>query len=231
MVLEKEVREEMMRQLGLFDEGKYVQAEPLVMAAMIGESQDIFPEILRLHVRPDATIADVTWGLGVFWRRVEVDKYRVLKSDLVPRHGASLAADMGRLPYPSGSVDVIVIDPPFQPRGGRSSRYDYHEKYGTNVGGLKTQADVEGLYFQAIHEAKRVLKGGGKAVVKCQDAVESRRQWWTHISVYTAARAIGMEALDLFVLVRTGGSANSYPERRQAHARKNLSYFWVFQKI
>jgi hypothetical protein len=34
-----------------------------------GGNEDLFPQILHLHVPDGATVADVTFGQGVFWKK------------------------------------------------------------------------------------------------------------------------------------------------------------------
>jgi hypothetical protein len=70
----------------------------LVFSGCQGTNDELFPRILALYVEPGATVADVTYGKGVFWRQVPEGAYRLLASDL------SMGTDCRRLPYESGSV-------------------------------------------------------------------------------------------------------------------------------
>lgn len=47
---------------------------PIVTAA-IGNNGQIFPNILELYSNELDMIADVTYGMGRFWRNVDVEKY------------------------------------------------------------------------------------------------------------------------------------------------------------
>ena len=47
----------------------------IVVSAHIGGNAELFPKILKLHVPKGAKIADITWGLGVFWKKVPSDWY------------------------------------------------------------------------------------------------------------------------------------------------------------
>ena len=54
----------------------------LVVSAHQSGNADVFPKILTLHVPVGSVIADVTWGKGVFWQKVDRSKYTVHATDL-----------------------------------------------------------------------------------------------------------------------------------------------------
>ena len=43
----------------------------LVRSAYPGTNDEVFPRVLRLHVEPGARVTEVTFGRGVFWKRVD----------------------------------------------------------------------------------------------------------------------------------------------------------------
>ena len=45
----------------------------LVFSAYVDNNADVFPHILNLYVPAGSTVADVTFGKGVFWRNVPTD--------------------------------------------------------------------------------------------------------------------------------------------------------------
>ena len=96
------------------------------------------------------------------------------------------------------------------------SRKKYHEA-------------VLDLYFTAAREAWRVLRKGGIYIVKCQDEVCANRQRLTHVELINELASYGFIVEDLFVVVRKGKPGVSRL-LKQAHARKNHSYFLVFLK-
>ncbi len=59
-----------------------VATSRVTLTAHVAGNADVFPEILALHVADGATIADVTYGKGVFWRNVDASRYRLLATDL-----------------------------------------------------------------------------------------------------------------------------------------------------
>lgn len=79
----------------------------LVVSAYVATNDEVFPQILELHVPEGAQIADVTYGKGVFWKKVPEGKYDLVASDI------ATGVDCRDLPYESESMDCIVLDPPY----------------------------------------------------------------------------------------------------------------------
>ena len=67
-------------------------------------------------------------------------------------------------------------------------------------------------------------------IVKCQDEVSANRQRLTHVEIINFYESIGFYTKDLFIVVRPNRPGVSRL-KKQAHARKNHSYFVVFVKI
>jgi ubiquinone/menaquinone biosynthesis C-methylase UbiE len=59
-----------------------VATNDLVFSGHVGTNDEVFPQVLRLYVPEGSTVADVTYGKGVFWKNVRPDTYRVWRSDL-----------------------------------------------------------------------------------------------------------------------------------------------------
>jgi hypothetical protein len=89
---------------------------------------------------------------------------------------------------------------------------------------------VLALYVKGGLEAWRVLHENGVFIVKCQDEVSANKQRLTHVEIITAYESIGFYCKDLFILVRSNKPGVS-SLKEQKHARKNHSYFLVFQKV
>jgi len=197
-----------------------------IFTAKVGINADLFPDVLKLYAKPGDRIADVTYGKGTFWKKVDTSLYTCLFTDLVT-HGI----DMRRLPYPDKHLDMIIIDPPYAFQGGRNTALP-GLAITTTYRGIETalagHKAILLLYFGGLKEAYRTLKSSGFAVVKCQDEIEGGKQKWSHIEIYLAAKHLGFIAEDLFVMVQQGKPTMRH--KHQLHARKNHSYFWVFRK-
>lgn len=205
-----------------------VATNDLVFSAHVGTDDEVFPHVLSLYVPVGGIVADVTFGKGVFWRRVPKGSYRVRASDLAD------GTDCRTLPHESGSVDCVVFDPPYMhtPGGTAHAEHQNYEQYYRNNEASSTKKYHEAvldLYFSAAREAWRVLKSGGFYIVKCQDEVCANRQRLTHLEIINELATYGFVVEDIFVVVRNGKPGVSRI-LRQAHARKNHSYFVVFFK-
>jgi hypothetical protein len=200
----------------------------LVFSSYAGTNDEVFPYVLSLYVELGSTVADVTYGQGVFWRKVPEDAYKLLASDL------SGGVDCRELPYDSGSIDCVVFDPPYMhtPGGTAHVNHQNYEGYYKNNQAnseKKYHEAVLDLYFTAAKEAWRVLREGGIYIVKCQDEVCANQQRLTHVELINELQQYGFVTEDLFVVVRRGKPGVSRL-LAQAHARKNHSYFIVFLK-
>ncbi|MFC1799300.1 DNA methyltransferase [Candidatus Eisenbacteria bacterium] len=200
----------------------------LVFSAYTGTNDEVFPLVLSLYVEPGSKVADVTYGKGVFWRKISRDSYELLATDL------STGVDCCDLPYEDKSIDCVVFDPPYMhtPGGTAHVNHQNYESYYRNnraSSPKKYHEAVLDLYFSAAKEAWRVLRNGGVYIVKCQDEVCANRQRLTHVEIINELAKDGFVAEDLFVVVRTGRPGVSRI-LRQAHARKRHSYFLVFIK-
>jgi tRNA G10 N-methylase Trm11 len=208
----------------------------VVTSACIGSNEDLFPKILALHVPSGAEVADVTYGRGVFWKNVDLSQYRLHATDL------QTGVDCRNLPYADGSLDCVVLDPPYMEGlyrrcethlAGSGTHKAFREHYSNGertAAGPKYHQAVLDVYAKAGREAHRVLRGNGVLIVKCQDEVSANRQHLTHVEIINQYESLGFYTKDLFVIVRPNRPGVSRL-KKQAHARKNHSYFLVFVKI
>lgn len=226
-----------------------VATADVVVSARVGDNAELFAQILGLHVPPGSTVADVTFGLGVFWRRVPPGRYQLRASDLALKPGISAplgatlrsGVDCRELPYAEGSLDCVVLDPPYMEgmyrrsvdhMAGSGTHAAFRRAYAAEAateGGPKWHDAVIDLYARASREAARVLRPGGCLIMKCQDEVSANKQRLTHVELITGAESLGLYCKDLFVLVRPNSPGVSRL-KAQVHARKNHSYFLVFEK-
>lgn len=202
----------------------------LIRSAYADGNDRTFPRILNLYVAPGSVVADVTFGKGVFWRRVPPNQYELLATDI------QSGVDCRDLPYGDSSIDCVVLDPPYMHTPGgtaHEAHTPFEEHYRNNGSGNGTKSKyheaVLDLYRDAGLEAYRVLRERGVLIVKCQDEVCSNRQRFTHVEIMQIYDDMGFVAEDLFVVMRNNRPGVSRAVR-QVHARKNHSYFLVFWK-
>ncbi|HEX8284104.1 MAG TPA: DNA methyltransferase [Pyrinomonadaceae bacterium] len=202
----------------------------LVLSAYMQGNDTVFPQILRLYVKPGSKVADVTYGKGVFWRHIPDDEYDLQATDLQD------GVDCRSLPYSDASLDCVVFDPPYMHTPGgtaHTAHNQFESHYRNNATGNRTESKyheaVLELYDDGAREAYRVLKERGVFIVKCQDEVCANQQRFTHVEIMASYQAMGFVAEDLFVIVRNNRPGVSRVVQ-QVHARKNHSYFLVFWK-
>lgn len=228
----------------------------VVRSAAVAGNAEVFPEILKLHIPEGGDIADVTFGRGVFWTNVDRSTWRVLGSDLLiedairerfPDLSLASEVDFARLPYEDGSLDGLVLDPPYmegfyrknpEALAGSGTHANFRAAYSAGAEGERTvrpqgrfawQDRVIEAYLAGAREAFRVLRTDGTFIVKCQDAVSANIQRLAHVEIITALEAMGFYCKDLFVVVRPARPGVSRI-KQQVHARKNHSYFLIFVK-
>ena len=206
-----------------------ITTNDLVFSAFKGTNDEVFPYVLSLYVQPGSKVADVTFGKGVFWRKIPENAYELLPSDIAQ------GVDCRQLPYADASLDCVVFDPPYMHTPGGTAHVNhqnYENYYHNNISSSKKKYHeaVLDLYFSAALETWRVLKKNGVYIVKCQDEVCANRQRLTHVEIINELAKYGFVVEDLFVVVRNGRPGVSRM-LRQVHARKNHSYFLVFLKL
>ena len=207
-----------------------IATNKLVFTAYQGTNEDVFSQLISLYVLPGSTVADVTYGRGVFWKKVPNGQYRLLTTDL------SDGIDCRKLPYKEATLDCVVFDPPYMHTPGGTAHVN-HQNYETyyrnnvadNGSGNKYHEAVLDLYFKSAREAHRVLRNEGIYIVKCGDEVCANQQRLTHVELINELTQNGFIIEDLFVLLRNNRPGVSRVIR-QVHARKNHSYFLVFRK-
>ena len=213
-----------------------ISTSDLVLSAHCNTNDKVFPEILELHVPIGSTVADITYGLGVFWKEIPKENYKLLATDL------KTGVDCRSLPYKDNSIDCVVFDPPYMEGlfrrdtghlAGSGTHKAFRSAYSNGSvtnDGPKYHDAVLDLYFKGGKEARRVLKEKGIFIVKCQDEVSANKQRLTHVELINEYAKYGFYCKDLFVVVRQNRPAVSRLIK-QVHARKNHSYFLVFQAL
>jgi len=186
-----------------------------VLTAHTGTNADLLPHILWLYVPEGSVIADVTYGKGAFWKKIDTTKYNLCPTDLL------IGIDFRNLPYKPTSIDCLILDPPYM-HGGPTIKLSLNNCYhNANTG----HESVIRLYAGGILEAARVLRKKGICIVKCQDETESGKQRFSHIELIHLLEVFGFSVVDLFLMVQS--TIPITREGPQKSARKNHSYALV----
>lgn len=203
-------------------------AEPVV-SVVHGNNADLISHIAPLYLPRGARVRDVTWGKGVFWRKLERADVQVIGSDIADHIATDgvIQADFRFLPDGDASVDVVVLDPPYIHNPGQHPT-DTRYNNAATTGGM-SHLDIRELYRDGMREAMRVLRPGGRLWVKGKDEIESGRQCWSHVELHADAVNLGYYVKDSFILVPPSRTSMRRWDT-QKHARKVHSFLWVFEK-
>lgn len=190
-------------------------AEQTIYTVHQGTNSGLIKKVADLYFNDEDSIADVTYGKGVFWKSVDKSKYNVVGTDI------KTGIDFRQLPYENEAFEHSVIDPPYARITNLKGMVDCY-----NTTRFTTHEEIIKLYEDGLKELKRVTKSGGYILCKCQDEVCGCKQKWSHIEIFNIAESLGLYAKDLFILVNDKMPKAIY---KQQHARKLHSYLWVFQ--
>ena len=208
-----------------------MEKEFKMVKSVYTSNQEVINNIMHLYGIEKFDL-DCTYSKGKFWKGLPDP---INKTDLIPHFENVVQADSENLPFENESMSSIMYDPPFiivgsgkgyKKGGPRSSMMAKRfEGYGT-------YNDLTDNYYNTLKELYRLTKKDGFVVMKCQDTVSGGKQYFSHVHVMNMALKIGFYPKDMFVLtsnVRVN-AFNGTKWRKQHHARKYHSYFWVFQK-
>ena len=202
-----------------------------VRALVEGNNADLIAEVVRQYALLGVRIADVTYGKGVFWRKVDLTDYSFLPSDVLPNGAADrpvLQADFRRLPYADASFDVVVLDPPYSHHSKNTAKFEanYQNAKSGEDGAAPSHAGItRDLYAPGMEEAYRVLREGGTLWVKGKDEIESGIQRWSGFEIRLLALRFGFHLRDSFILY-----PSAPPPKATKHARKNYSFLHILEK-
>jgi len=184
---------------------------------------EIIKNIIYLYLDNKSIELDPTYSTGNFYKGLTKPK---LKYDIEPQCEGVLQSDCRSLPLDNSSTKSIMYDPPFIcgiPREAKpgiiKARFGYY----------KNVPELWEFYANSLKEFYRILKNDGVLIVKCQDTVDSSKQYLSHIFLVNEASRLGFYARDLFVYAVKDRIIDPNIKNQQ-HARKFHSYFLVFEK-
>jgi len=200
------------------------------------DQHDIIRDIQELYV-PGGFDLDPTYSKGVFYKPDNIIQPR-LKFDLFPKTEDTIQASAENLPLKRKSVKSIMFDPPFiagHTRKKVDSTGVFGDRcqtgiFGKRFSGFRYVSDLWGWYDECLAEFNRVLEDEGILVFKCQDTCSSSKNWFSHCFIMNRALVHGFYPRDMFVLLAKHRIAGHNHRKKQSHASKFHSYFWVFEK-
>ena len=198
---------------------------------------EILYNIMMLHNDGKPYEADMTASSLKFYNQggeYNIPEPKILM-DVFPQRDDIIKIEEYRpLPLEDESVESLVIDLPFiiSPQEAPSA---IEKKDGSNLifNRFHSFYPVSDLYVQYKHwidEAYRVIKPGGICVFKCQDTVSGGINHFTECYSFMCASNAGFYIKDKFILEAKARLISGSKIKKQQHARKYTSTFWVFKK-
>lgn len=169
---------------------------------------------------------DPTYSKGNLYKNLPQPK---IKADLNPQTHDCQKADCQNLPIENETINSIMFDPPFLGHTPKEIN-----KKGSNIvhrrfGSYNSMKSLWKMYENSLKEFYRILKKQGILVFKCQDIINSRKQYLSHVEIINQALKIGFYPIDLFILI-SKITLISGKLKKQEHAKKHHCYFIVFKK-
>jgi len=190
----------------------------------ISYNQDeILEWIIRLYCQGGFDL-DPTYSKGNFYKNIPKLFHPKIKSDINPQFDDVEKWDCTNLPLENESLNSIIFDPPFiaaipkkKAEGIITQRFGYYR----NI-----QHEMWSMYYEALKEFYRILKLGGFLIFKCQDTIDSCKQYLSHVEIINDAISLGFYPKDFFILLAKHRIIGKHHHKQQ-HARK-LAYFLHF---
>ena len=178
--------------------------------------------LISIHAAANPRIIDVCCNDGSMWSGTG---YGVTRVDIDPVFKdmglADVTADCRALPFPDGSFDVVVFDPPHVTDTGTGSIL------GMRYGSLEGD-NISDLFAPFLHEAHRVLSDGGIVLAKIADAVHAQAQQWQHVDFLLDAENENFTPCDAMIKVRNTEISGEWIN--VFHVRKMHCYWLVVRK-
>lgn len=197
-----------------------------IISSINYDQHEIIQNIIDLHIPSKIIDCDPTYSIGNFYKKGLISpKY---KFDKFPQLSGVIEATSDNLPLENESINSIIFDPPFVIGG---ATYKKSKKGSCIISKRFTQfisfEELKTMYGNSLKEFYRILKDGGVVIFKCQDCVSSAKQYFSHTWIMYEALKYKFYPKDLFILLAKNRLMDG---RKQQHARKFHSYFWVFKK-
>lgn len=204
----------------------------------ISENQSqILYNIMQLHNDGKPYELDITASKLKFYNQggdYNIPEPKILMDVFPLREDIIKIEEYKPLPLEDNSIESIVIDLPFviSPKNAPSVQ---EKKKGSNLifnrfHSFYPISDLFVQYKHWINEAYRVLKPNGICVFKCQDTVSGGINYFTESYSFMCASDAGFYVKDKFILKANARLISGNKIKKQQHARKYTSCFWVFKK-
>lgn len=201
-----------------------------IRSVIEGRDPDVLDSLFGFYSRPPGKVVDVTCNARRMWAGLCADGVTFCDND--PDMKPDVVCDFAATPFDSGSVSVIVFDPPHLPAAAGSEKSDH--EFGTRFGLRNTVRgdNISSVFGPFLKEAVRILVDDGLVFAKLCDFVHNHRYQWSLVDFVTEVRATpGLTATDL-IIKRDPSAGNLASGRweRSHHARRSHCWWVVVRK-
>jgi hypothetical protein len=198
-----------------------------MQSVFLGTDCELLPHLFAFYAGSATEVRDVTANTRKMWKGVELSAANVRYYDVDPTVNPDVVCSFDALPDPSGSVSVLVYDPPHLPVAAASQAS--HKQMVSDYGlALSPKGDnVSALHPGFLSEAKRVLRPDGLVFAKIKDYVHNHKYQWNCAEFVALSRAAGLTPCDLIIKRDPcGGNLKSGRWQKSHHAR-NVHCYWI----
>ena len=209
-----------------------------------GDSSQCIKPIFQLHFPDAATVADLTWGKGRFWKWLGADGPRVVGFDIEPMIGAQVQADYRFVPVATQSVDVAIFDPPFIFSPGIAGIVGAKRFFlGAAAAGQRFYGGADNTKLRiaaprnadelhqhtrvVAHEMRRIARYG--MIFKGQNLVTSHHpNWWEYRTMRAVEESLGLLPEDRLIQVSPAARLRDPRWKRQMHFRRRDAIYLIY---
>ena len=218
-----------------------------VIRSISYDQHEILYNIMKMHNGGKPFDCDITYSTGKFYGNYAIDTIDgtqvnieipepKLKFDVYPQMEdvIKIEAD-GQLPLEDNSLSSIVVDLPFvvSPPNAPSVLNNKDDKKKNIIfkrfSGYYPWYTMPESYSHWLKECYRVLNNEGIVVWKSQSTISARKNIMMPYFSWMVAEKTGFYTLDEFILLAKN-RLHSGKIKKQEHARKFHSHFFVFKK-
>lgn len=203
------------------------------------DQKEILYNIMQLHNNGKPFDCDITSSTLNFYKQTKKDSFYIPTPqylfDVYPQsEGIEKITPFEKLPLEDNSIESIVIDLPFL-IGPKTCESAKNPKDGSLIiqnrfsSFYPTNELLENIYWW-LQESYRVLKEDGICVFKMQSTVSGGLQIWSTPFSFMCAQSLGFYVKDEFILQAKNRLISASKIKKQQHARKYTSTFYVFEK-
>ena len=218
-----------------------------VIRSISYDQHEILYNIMEMHNEGKPFECDITYSSGKFYGDYTIETingnkknisipFPRLKFDVCPQSEDIIKIEDGKpLPLEDNSIGSIVIDLPFvvSPHNAPSIINDDGDKKRNIIfkrfSSYYPWWTMPKSYEHWINEAYRVLKDDGICIFKTQSTISGGKNIMMPYFSWMIAENVGFYTLDEFIVLAKN-RLHSGKIKKQEHARKFHSHFFVFKK-